>query len=461
MKRWLEIVSLVVLVGVGLAVGMVWGRSPSLVAWDRVRAVCIESDDWGLCGFVPDSSAIVALDRRALDPEIVAAGSFPPVYWHSTLEDSADVARLCAVLAAHRGRDGLPAVMQPNYILGAWQYDVAGGRPDSTTAESDRVIAAMAGRWTATSHPETPAGYERPGLWSAVRAGRLAGVWHPELHGRWHYDPLRRQEETARSSAVQRAASHQILVFPGSEQAWELGPWRPRDVLRQELDESLATFQQLFSGPPRSVIAPDYVWDDADEEMWIARDLRVIQGQRQQRKAHWRGREGRVRKVIHRTLTRWWNRDRVYLDRNCIFEPVQQASPQSITAAAVAGVRAAWRRGEPAVLEAHRINFVHLDRSVPELGRRELAVLLGELDDDAVLYLTDAEVADLNRRGTSWAVRGSQLVVRNYTHTRRVVVVPAIAREVVARLRGRDPGDLRPLVVHLDPGETRIIGGAI
>jgi len=86
----------------GLAVGMVWGRSPGLVEWCRARAVCIESDDWGLCGFLPDSSAIAAMDREALAP-----GHFPDVYWHSTLEDSAMVAELAAVLKAHVGRDGL------------------------------------------------------------------------------------------------------------------------------------------------------------------------------------------------------------------------------------------------------------------------------------------------------------------------------------------------------------------
>ena len=56
-------------------------------------------------------------------------------------------------------------------------------------------------------------------------------------------------------------------------------------------------------------------------------------------------------------------------------------------------------------------------------GRKSLAYRLTYQAEDRTL--TDAEVADLNRRGTSWAVRGSQLVVRNYTHTRRVVVVPA------------------------------------
>ncbi|MBD3221794.1 hypothetical protein GF314_11190 [bacterium] len=441
MKRWLEGLVAIAVVGFGLAVGMVWGRSPALVEWERARAVCIQSDDWGLCGFLPDSSAIVALDREALAP-----GPFPEVYWHSTLEDSAAVASLAGILATHHGRDGLPAVLQPNYILGSLEY--ASG-PDSMAT------------WIEHRLPDVPAGYERPGLWKAVRDARLAGVWHPELHGRWHYDPGRRKANTAGRDAVEAAASRQILVFPDSERSWELGPWRAREELRAELAGNLRIFADLFGREPRSVIAPDYVWNDADEAMWLAHDLRVIQGQRQQRMASWRGLEGRVRKVFHRTLTRWWRRDRVYLDRNCIFEPVQQIDSRGITTAAAAAVREAWARGEPAVLEAHRINFSHLDQRVPDLGRRELDRLLAGLDRDGAIFLVDGEVAGLQRRGTSWAARGTRIVLRNYTHSRRLVVLPAAARAVTARLRGQEPERAGPLVFSLAPGETRIVRGPI
>jgi len=425
----------------GLAVGMVWGRSPGLVEWCRARAVCIESDDWGLCGFLPDSSAIAAMDREALAP-----GHFPDVYWHSTLEDSAMVAELAAVLKAHVGRDGLPAVMQPNYILASLAYGAGGD--DSTMGWREHIL------------PDVPPGYERPGLWDAVLAARLDGVWHPELHGRWHYDPRRRMDRTRGVAAVEMAASAQILIFPDSERAWELGPWRAREDVEREFDGNLSAFSNLFGGPPQSIIAPDYVWDDHHEDMWCRRDLRTIQGQRQQRKASWRGMQGRIRKVLHRTFTRWWRRDRSYLDRNCLFEPVQQHDAHAITEAALKGVREAWERGEPAVLEAHRINFAHLEQEVPELGRKELGVLLQSLDDDRPLYLVDHEVTQLQRHGTSWAVRGTRLVLRNHTHSRRLLVVPVEALNLANHLQGRNIQSSQPLIASLAPGETRVIAAS-
>ena len=441
-KQWRSLLTAGVLL-LGLAIGMVWGRSPAAVDWARARVVCIESDDWGLCGFLPDHGAITGLNRENLEP-----GEFPDVYWHSTLEDSAVVAELCAVLAGHSGRDGLPAVMQANYILASMSY----------AAEA----ADSLDRWSIHEFPDTPPGYERPGLLTAVREGMLAGVWQPEYHGRWHYDPARRRKATAASSTAQIAASHQILVFPGSEQAWELGPWRDFEVVTAEFDRSLGQFEDLFGYRPRSVIAPDYVWNDTDEELWCSRELRVIQGQRQQRKAVWRGTEGRIRKVIHRTWMRWSHQDRVYLDRNCIFEPVQQHAPRSITRAAIADVRAAWRRDEPAVLEAHRINFSHLDSTVHQLGRRELARLLDDLGRDGPVYLVDGELAGLLRRGTAWAWRGERMVVRNLTRSRRLLVVPAQAPAAAAdSCEAPDFSGTfgrKSVLIALGPGETRIFG---
>ena len=161
--------------------------------------------------------------------------------------------------------------------------------------------------------------------------------------------------------------------------------------------------------------------------------------------------------MLHRTWARWTRHDRVYLDRNCIFEPVQQDDPRRITRVAVAAVREAWRRNEPAVLEAHRINFSHLDPRVEELGRTELSRLLSELESDGPVFLVDAELAGLQRRGTSWAVRGDAIVIRNFSRSRRFVVVPAAARQAVAALRREEPMSDEPFVVALAPGETRVL----
>ncbi len=425
--RWAGRLAVPAVLLVLTAGALVAGRNAALVDWREVRAVVLESDDWGLCGFLPSRDAMAGLTAADLEP-----GAFPAIYWGSTLEDSLAVASLAGVLGATAGRDGLPPVLQPNYILSSLAWESAG---------------PAGGQWVARDLPATPAAYARPGLWTAVGAATAAGVWHPELHGRWHYDPARRREGALSTPAAREAAGRQIALFPGSERAWELGPWRSRAELASELDGSLRVFAAVFGRPPRAVIAPDYRWDDRCEDLWRSRGLTTIQAKRGQRRVEYNGLWGRVRKVGERTLARQWRRDRVYLDRNVIFEPVQQAQPDLVTAQAVAGVTAAWERGEPAIVETHRVNFVHLDPAVAAAGRTHLAALLQATASSPAgraLYLVDGEVAGLQRHGTSWCDRGDRLVARNLTRSRRLVVVPAVR------------GAAGPTVLSLGPDETNI-----
>ncbi|MBE0567100.1 MAG: hypothetical protein IH621_14155 [Krumholzibacteria bacterium] len=387
-----------------LAVAFGLGSDRAAVDWSAQRAVVLESDDWGLAGFVPDGGAWEGLERQALAP-----GRFPDVYWGSTLEDSAQVADLAAVLAGVRGRDGLPAVLQPNYIMGA--------------------LDLVDGRWRESRLPDLPDRYRRDGLWPAVDAALAAGVWHPEYHGAWHYDPALRRERVATDPLSRQAAERGILLFEGSEGAWELGPWRPLPVLEAELARGIADFRRCFGRPPAAVIAPDYTWDGRIETLWVDHGLRVIQGKReQQHPRRSSGAPGRLLKVLERRWSKLTRPGLTYLERNCRFEPVQAADPAAVTAACVAQIRRAWARGEPAVVETHRVNFVHTDPAVAALGRDQLAGLLAEVAVDGPVFLTDAEVAQLGRRGVSARpLADGRTLLRNAARSRRAVAVSGTA----------------------------------
>ncbi len=420
------------------AFALVLGRNPAAVDWRTVRAVAMESDDWGLCGFVPSAGALDGLDRKALAP-----GPFPPVYWQSTLEDSATVAQLAGVLKRHRGRDGLPAVLQSNYILSSLTWEPTADRGDSTW------------QWQERDLPDLPPAYTRPGLWRAVQTAIASGALHPEFHGRYHYDPARRRELSLSTPVAREAAEREVTIFPHSERTWELGPWRSSAQLAGELDHGLVVFQDVFGMPPRSVIAPDYHWDDRCERLWVSRGIRVIQAKREQRNPAWNSRIGRILKVLDRTWARQVRRDRTYLDRNCLLEPVQSPDREATIRACTAAVHRAWRWGEPAIVETHRINFVHLDTTVVDRGLQSLDAMLTAIAPPgagtAPIYLVDGEIGSLQRHGTSWRVVGREIVVRNYTHSRRLLVVPAVAMAAAggapaARVIGVGPGETRRLI---------------
>jgi len=397
-----------------LLVAWVLGSPRSQVDWREVRAVAFESDDWGFCGFIPDTTV-----WRGLDPAVLDAGKIPEVYWGSTLEDSLTVARLSRLFTTFSGRDGLPVVFQPNYIVSALDYRQP-SPGDTVQTES----------WRQYDLPALPPNYQRPGLWRAVAEAVARGVWHPELHGAYHYDPIWRQTNVRSNPQVQVAAARGILPFPRCSRAWELGTWRNRNLLVAELAHSLAVFKGLFGRRPESVIAPDYAWDGRSERLWIEAGLLVVQAKRDQR--HPRFRSGRLHhrllKLVARVVARQTRSDLTFLERNCRFEPTQHPDWRTAVDRCLQQIESAWHEGEPAIVETHRINFAHTDQTVVTRGFSALTELLTRLQaehEQDYLFLTDAELAQLYRTGTSFAIRGPNLVIRNLTHSRRLVEIPA------------------------------------
>lgn len=400
----------------------------SAVDWRNARAVVIESDDWGLCGFTPTHDAL-----EDIDIDVICPGVFPKVYLYSTLESGETVDRMSALLTAHPGRDGVPAVIQPNYIMASLTYAATPETP------GDRL-------WRSKVLPELPARYRRDDLWPAVHRAIAAGVWWPEYHGMWHYDPVERRETVAGNGEAREAARRGLLIFPGGARSFELALDRDSGALVQELRTGLAAFESLFGRPPTSIIAPDYAWSRSRERMWLDEGLSIIQAKREQRpldKIHvnlW----DRIWKVCERSWRYLVEKEIVYLNRNCRLEGSQAVDSRSHAEICLASVRRAWRSGEPAIVGTHRVNYAHLDPASVDVGFAALAhvlAALGEPEADVPIYLTDYETAQLIRKGTSLRDTGRRQILRNLTHSRRPVLLPS--------------DDGRSLhVVWLNPGTT-------
>ncbi len=246
MGTWWKIflTGMVLVLGV---IGLVTVESPSLVLWKPIRAVVLESDDWGFAGFIPHAEVWQKERREELNP-----GVFPEVYWESILEDSTMVSNLAGVMLAHKGSDGLPAVFQPNYVMSSLSYE----------KEGNEWI------WRRYDWPNLPPTYSRPGLIASVQRAVEAGVWYPEFHATWHYDPAKRLQYALSTEMAERLTRQGVVLFPHSEKARELGPWRSISDLQQEFSHSAMLFERAFERPVGSIIAPDYTWDSRLETMW-------------------------------------------------------------------------------------------------------------------------------------------------------------------------------------------------
>ncbi len=387
-------------------IGLVTLGSPGLVDWRELRAVTFESDDWGLAGFVPSANVWNGLNREELIP-----GHFPPVYWNSTLEDSLMVAELCGIMGQKHGSDGLSAVFQPNYVLSSLNFE---NGPQGYL-------------WQRYDLPEFPPPFARLGMWKAVENGIEQGVWYPEFHATWHYDPAMRLENALSTDLAAKLTKAGVMLFPGSETARELGPWRTPKDLRSELLHSIVLFQDLFGRPIGSVIAPDYTWTGAIEDLWQHQGIKVIQAKREQRDPTLlAGKVGRVQKFLQRKLDTLGHRKRCYLERNCRLEPAQAPDGQAVVKSCLQETENAWAAGQPAIVETHRINYVHEDPAVVKLGQEVMEEYLTQLSarpNHLPIYLLDREIDQLKGYGVSWAYRGKSLILRNATHSRRLIQV--------------------------------------
>jgi len=364
--------------------------------WGRLRAVVIQSDDWGLCGWVPDEPA-----HRALTDAPVWRTPPGRIYGRSTLESAADVAKLRDLLLEFRGGDGFPPVLQANTVMAA---------PDYLRLEPPLFEV---GELPLVELPDTPSRWARPGLWDEVRRAQNAGVWWPELHG-LHHLPVAAWLTALRRGAAdaRRAHQHECFVCQAVEASGEYDPSEPLERRTRDLEQAVAIFEKLFGRRPWSLIPPDYRWDDALERDAERLGIPVLQG-----KAEQSGRHARARRWFHKLR---WPEDhgaRFFMPARTAFEPRGSAKPggRVSTAAAHAGARAAWASGQPAVLSTHRVNYAHLDAEWSEAGRAALRDLLARLMGDNAVFLTDAEVWSLQHHGWSSRPIGTQgALVRCY-----------------------------------------------
>lgn len=420
--------------------------------WRHLKAVVLESDDWGLCAWVPDEAAHEALaaSRAFRDPAARA-------YTRSTLETAEDVARLSAVLLELRGRDGRAPVWQANTVMAT---------PDYARLTAPFTCATL----PLVHYPEFPSRWQRPGLTAEIERAREAGVWWPELHGLVHLPQAAWLKALRAGEADALAAfAQQCFVCAAVEAAAEYDPGEPAEVRSRALAQAVERFRERFGRPPDSLCAPDYRWDERLEADAEALGVTTLQGRSEQMGHRFR----RLRHQIGRLRWRGTRGRRFDMPARIAFEPRGDASPGSRlgAAAALRKARAAWGLGQPAVISSHRLSYAHLDPAWPEAGRAALRDLLALLARDGAIFLTDAEVRSLHERAWSLrALNGRRALLRHYGETRARVRIPAPAgttgvalveaRATAAPMLALEAGGGEVvLVAELDPGDCVIEWG--
>ena len=417
--------------------------------WQRLKAVVIESDDWGLCAWSADEHALrVLADTPAF--RTPAGGR----YGGSTLESAEDVRRLGATLAEFRGGDGFAPVLQANTVMAAPCFEQL--RPPLFEVTELPLAAPV----------EASSRWNRPGLDAAVDACAAEGLWWPELHGLHHLPEHAWLTALRRGAADARRAHEQHSpVCAAVEASGEYDASEPRELRARNIAKAFERFVERFGRAPSSMCPPDYRWDDALETDLEALGLTTLQGNGEQA-GH---RFARVRRL---TLRHQWPHrrgERFYLPPRIAFEPSawEAGDPSRAIESVRRKVRQAWSLGQPAILSTHRLNYAQLSPDRATAGRTALRELLSRMVQDGALFLTDTEVRQLADR--RWSVRPtgeSGAILRYYGVPGEAFRFAAPAHAKSARVRegrgGAEPElqiEQGQVVARLNVGEYRIEWG--
>lgn len=277
----------------------------------RQLVVVFESDDWG-----PGSSD----DFRALQ-------------------------RLTGILENCRDSTGHPAVMTIGVVLAV---------PDTR-----RIEVRRGEEYISRQLDDEAFGAIR----TALVDGERRGVFALQLHGMEHYWPPALMEAARTDSRVLRwfneAKVPRTESLPSALQTrWANCATLPssaidENAIRKAVDDEVEVFSRVFGHAPKVVVPPTFVWTDAAERAWAAKDVEVIVTPGRQytgRNSHGAPRGG---------CERFWNGQTgasgmLRIVRDTYFEPAYGHRKDD----AIRVLQERLRTGQPVLFETHRFNFL-------------------------------------------------------------------------------------------------------
>jgi hypothetical protein len=344
----------------------------------------LQSDDWGRVG-VRDQEGWEQIRAAEVD-----LGERP--YDFYTLETADDVDALQRTLERHRDSTGRPACMGMNFI----QANLDFGRMKADGFRHIELLALSDG---------LPEGWERPGLFEAYRDGIAAGVFHPGLHGTTHF--CRSAVELWVHDEGERGDLVRKLWRAGTPYIYWRMPWIGYEYWNPEgsgdrflsaeeqstlIGQATGMFSKMLGALPHSACAPGYRANENTSRAWAQFGISVAQnGPGEYIPAHF--------VTPHVVPPHFDGNQILQLYRNIEFEPA--TNPETSVDDCVRRAGECFRRGIPAIVSMHSINF---HSSLKDFRSGTLALLdqfLGAIERQypELLYVHDREVFQLVQYG--------------------------------------------------------------
>jgi len=198
-------------------------------------------------------------------------------------------------------------------------------------------------------------------LWNE---GVKQGVFKPQFHGREHLNArmwlqlLQKGCKPVLDSFNKGVVS--VVVDKKDDErlhslaAYNIATESEYDFAKQSVVEGLDIFEQLFGYRSESMIAPNYTWDTAIENVATLCGVKYLQGSRYQRHSLYVMHNGGNPELRY---TGQCNANgQIYMVRNCSFEPSE--NPKKNADFCFAQIEKCFKRGQAAIISSHRQNFI-------------------------------------------------------------------------------------------------------
>jgi len=196
-----------------------------------------------------------------------------------------------------------------------------------------------------------------------IKVGIQKGIFIPQSHGREHIQVKRWMEAiNSNSQKEQIAFENRAIISSKSStcsqpypQNYFAGQDYSGESEHSELEainaEGLELFEQIFGFKSISFVAQGGVWGDHLLNMLYDEGVRLIGGQQLQPNVQ----------AGHKTVNKFWGSQnqfgQFHWRRNCMFEPARDQNFNWV-GKCLEEIEIAFRWGKPAVISAHRVNFI-------------------------------------------------------------------------------------------------------
>lgn len=325
------------------------------------KIVVIESDDWG---------TVRTSSKEALDA--LRNYGIPVEKCHYMCNDSLasdeDLTALFEVVSNIRNRNGEHPVITADCLV---------ANPDF-----EKIKASGYNEYHYETVEQTLSRYPKhKNAFALWKEGIDKGLFYPQFHGRehvnlsrWMHDLQNEDQEAlfAFELGMFGVSGHISTSKRGSYMAAFDGGTQELTFDRAAIiNDGLRLFKETFGFDSKSIIAPNYIWDDVIEEAAFNSGVLYIQGSTVQRLP----RDSGDPQVTRRHFLGEKNtRGQRYLVRNVYFEPSENLAKDWVNES-LKEISNAFLFRKPAIISSHRVNFVgfineaNRDNNLKQLSR--------------------------------------------------------------------------------------------